>query len=98
MKLPTQFGKVLAGLLCVVLACFMTVEVAHNHPANDIDGAHCPICATAHIAIDSPPSVFTAQVLYVLAAVSVGEPLPGSRAVVFTAFIRPPPALLPSTL
>jgi hypothetical protein len=96
--LPTQFGKVLAGLLCVVLACFMTVEVAHNHPVSDIDGAHCPICATAHIAIDSAPAVLAAQVLHVVAAVPAGEPLSGSRAVVFTAFIRPPPAQLPSTL
>jgi hypothetical protein len=95
MKLPTQFGKVLAGLLCLVLACFMTVEVAHNHPAGDLDGAHCPICATAHIAIDSHPNAIVAQVLHVVAAITAGEPLPGSRAVVVTAFIRPPPAPLP---
>lgn len=77
--------------MTLVLVSFMTVEVAHNHPANDPSGAHCQICAMAHIAVENHPVIFTERILHVIAAVSAGEPLPGSRAVVFTGFIRPPP-------
>ena len=79
--------------MSLVLVSFMTVEVAHTHPLNDLSGDHCQICAMAHMAVENHPVIFTERILHVIAAVSAGEPLPGSRAVVFTTFIRPPPAL-----
>uniref|UniRef100_A0A7V4XS58 Lipoprotein n=1 Tax=Acidobacterium capsulatum TaxID=33075 RepID=A0A7V4XS58_9BACT len=92
MKISLRSLKVFACLMTLVLVSFMTVEVAHNHPANDLSGARCQICAMAHIAVENHPSIFTERILHVIAAVSAGEPLPGSRMVVFTGFIRPPPA------
>lgn len=77
--------------MCLVLVSFMTVEVAHTHPINDLSGSHCQICAMAHIAVENHPVIFTERILHVIAAVSAGDPLPGSRTVVFTTFIRPPP-------
>lgn len=78
----------------MVLAVFMTVEVAHNDPANpggSVDTSHCQLCAAAHIAVDTQPTWMTAYVLRLIERVSIGEPDPGSSAVVVTAFIRPPP-------
>jgi hypothetical protein len=86
-----KFGKLLAVLLCLVLAVFMTVEVAHNDPAGPADPSHCQLCATAHVAIDTQPTWMTAYVLQLIERISIGEPDPGSIAVVVTAFIRPPP-------
>ncbi len=86
-----QFGKLLAVLLCVVLAVFMTVEVTHSHPDTPVDASHCQLCASAHVAIDVQPTWMTAYVLRLIERVSSGEVSPGSVAVVVTAFIRPPP-------
>ncbi len=86
-----QFGKLLAVLLCVVLAVFMTVEVAHSHPDTPVDASHCQLCASAHVAVDTQPAWMTAYVLRLIERVSIGEACPGSLAVVVTAFIRPPP-------
>jgi hypothetical protein len=72
----------------------MTVEAAHSHPAG-IAGTtpiHCQFCATAHVAIASQPSWLTGYVLRLIGTVVIGEPSVGTRPVVFTAFIRPPPA------
>lgn len=91
MKPNTRHWKALACLLSLVLVCFMTVEVAHGHPANDPSGQHCQICAMAHMAVENHPTVFTERVERVIAAVIVAQARPGSRAVVFTRFIRPPP-------
>jgi hypothetical protein len=96
MKLDGKFAKLLVCLLAGVLALFMTVEAAHHHVTSETaSGTHCQICSMAHIAIDTHPGVFTAYVLHTLAAVKAGEPLTQSRLVVFTGFIRPPPAKLP---
>jgi hypothetical protein len=86
-----QFGKLLAVVLCVVLAVFMTVEVAHNDPAGPADSSHCQLCAAAHVAIDTQPAWMTAYVLRLIERISIGQPDPGSSPVVVTAFIRPPP-------
>jgi hypothetical protein len=87
----SKFGRLLAVLLCAVLAVFMTVEVAHNDHAGPADNAHCQLCASAHVAIDTQPMWMTAYVLRLIERISIGEPDPGSSAVVVTAFIRPPP-------
>ncbi len=88
-----KFARVLVTLLCVLLAVFMTVEIAHHHPAGVPDGAptQCQFCATAHVAIASQPSWLTSYVLHLIGIVSIGETSRGSRTVVQTAFIRPPP-------
>jgi hypothetical protein len=93
MKPNTRNWKALACLLSLVLVCFMTVEVAHGHPANDPSGQHCQICAMAHMAVENHPTIFIQRVERTIAAVIVAQARPGSRAVVFTRFIRPPPAL-----
>ncbi len=53
--------------------------------------AHCQLCATAHTAVASQPAWLTGFVLHLIGQISIGEPSPGSRVVVVTAFIRPPP-------
>ena len=94
MRQPNQFGKVLIVLLGALLAVFMTFEVAHSHPAGDVTAsAHCQVCATAHAAVASQPAWLTSFVLHIIGKVVLGEPSRGSRAVVHTAFIRPPPVV-----
>lgn len=93
MKPVSKSWKALASLLALVLVCFMTVEVAHGHPANDPSGQHCQICAMAHMAIENHPIVFTQRIEHVVAAVIPAEARAGSRYIVFTRFIRPPPAV-----
>lgn len=93
MKPVPRYWKALACLLSVVLACFMTVEAAHGHPANDPAGQHCQICAMAHMAVASQPTIFVPRVEHVVARVILAESRPGSRAVVVTRFIRPPPTV-----
>jgi hypothetical protein len=41
--------------------------------------------------VDTQPTWMTAYVLRLIERISIGEPAPGSSAVVVTAFIRPPP-------
>lgn len=99
MRQPTQLGKVLIGLLSLLLAVFMTFEVAHSHTAvaGDINAStHCQICATAHVAIAGQPAWLTGYILHLIGTVTIGEPTRGSRIVVRTAFIRPPPPVEPS--
>jgi hypothetical protein len=95
MRRPGKFGKVVALILGLFLAFFMTVEVAHSHlPDSDIaTTSHCQLCLTAHVAIASQPAWLTGYVLHLIGNVSIGEPSRGSQVVVFTAFIRPPPAV-----
>ena len=93
MKPLARHWKALVSLMCVVLVCFMTVEAAHNRPADDPPGHCCQICALAHIAIEHHPVTFAERVERVVAAVVIAQARPGSRAVVFTRFIRPPPAV-----
>ena len=99
MRQPTQYGKVLIGLLSLLLAVFMTVEAAHTHSTITGDGtssAQCQICATAHVAVAGQPAWLTGYVLHLIGTVTLGEPTRGSRIVVRTSFIRPPPPVEPS--
>jgi ammonia channel protein AmtB len=93
MMYPTKFARVLVTLLCVFLVFFMTAELAHSHAGSLRDNApvHCQLCATAHVAVASQPSWLTGYVLHLIGEVTIGETSRGSRAVVQTAFIRPPP-------
>jgi hypothetical protein len=89
-----RFGKVFACVFCLILTVFMTVQVAHVHADAAMDSSHCQICSAAHIAVDAKPAWLTPFVLELIRMVSLGEPATGSRAVLVTAFIRPPPASL----
>jgi hypothetical protein len=93
MTYSAKFTRVLVTLLCVFLVFFMTAEVAHSHAGGLPDNApvHCQFCATAHIAVASQSSWLTSYVLHLIGEVTVGETSRGSRTVVQTAFIRPPP-------
>ncbi|RRA49558.1 hypothetical protein [Acidipila sp. EB88] len=91
MKPTTVTGKIILGLLCLLLAVFMTVEVAHSH-ADLVGGSHCQLCASSHLAVDAAPAWLTPLVLFLLGIVSLGEPATGSRPVVMTTLIRPPPS------
>lgn len=93
MKPVPRHWKALACLLILVIVCFMTVEVAHGHPANDPTGQYCPICAMAHIAVSSHPTISVPRIEHAVATVILAESRAGSRAVVFTRFIRPPPSV-----
>lgn len=77
--------------LCCVLLLFLTVEIAHGHADGAPDAAHCPLCAAAHVAIGVSPAWLTAAIFLLLGILCMGDSSPGSRAVLVTAFIRPPP-------
>ena len=96
MTASSKSGKFLVALLCVFLAFLMTAEAAHIHPDSAPDAIHCPFCAAPHLAVSSAPSWLTGYVLRLIGAVTLGEPSRGSRIVVPTAFIRPPPAVASS--
>lgn len=83
--------RVLALALCCVLLLFMTVEVAHTHDGAATDGTHCQLCLAAHHVVGGTVQVFAPAVLQSFGGVTFGEPRPGARAVLVTAFIRPPP-------
>ena len=94
MRQPIKLGRIFVGLLALMLVVFMTIEVAHTHAegAGDVNtAAHCQICATAHVAAASQPAWLTGFVLHLIGSITIGEPTRGSRTVVRTAFIRPPP-------
>ncbi len=91
MRAAPKIGKVIAGILCLILAVFMTAEVAHGH-ANATDASHCQLCASAHLATDVHPVWLAPVTAVLLGLIYLGEPSPGARAVLVTAFIRPPPA------
>ena len=81
--------------MCVLFVFLMTVEVARSHPNETGDFAattHCQLCATAHIAVVSQPFALSAYVLRLIGTVLVGDVSRGSPAVIFTTYIRPPPA------
>jgi hypothetical protein len=96
MAASPKLGKLLAALLCVFLAFLMTAEAAHIHADGSPDAIHCSFCAAPHVAVSSAPSWLTGYVLRLIGAVTIGEPSRGSRMVVPTAFIRPPPAVASS--
>jgi hypothetical protein len=93
MTYSAKFARVLVTLLCVFLVFFMTAEMAHSHSGGLLDNApvHCQLCATAHVAVASQTSWLTGYVLHLIGEVTIGQTSRGSRAVVQTAFIRPPP-------
>ncbi|MCU1312974.1 MAG: hypothetical protein JWM54_731 [Acidobacteriaceae bacterium] len=93
MTYSAKFARVLVTLLCVFLVFFMTAELAHSHAGSLLDNApvHCQFCATAHVALATQPSWLTSYVLHLIGEVTIGETSRGSRAVVQTVFIRPPP-------
>ena len=91
MKSKSKFIRILVGFMCLVLAVFMTAEVAHTH-ADVAASGHCQLCTAAHLAIDVRPASLMPVMLLLLGRVAMGDPSPGSRAVLITAFIRPPPA------
>ena len=90
MKSKSKFAGIIVGLLCLILTVFMIAEVAHSH-ADIAAAGHCQLCAAAHLATDVQPAYLTPVLLLLLGTVAPGEPSPGSRAVLVTAFIRPPP-------
>lgn len=101
MRPPTQLAKLLICLQMLLMAVFMTVEVAHSHPvsASGHDASiHCELCATAHLATADEAALPIASVFRPVGTVIVGVRTRGSRTVVRTAFIRPPPVADPSLL
>src|SRR5271170_4892567 len=95
MRRPNHFGRFLISLLGLFLAVFMTFEVAHGHSGTGANASgsstHCQLCMTAHTAVSNQPAWLTGFVLRLIGEVSIGEPSCGSRVVIFTVHIRPPP-------
>ncbi len=92
-KLQSRISRILVGLLCLTLLVFVTAELAHGH-ANAADASHCQLCAVSHLATSVVPTALAPVALLLVGTVYPGEPSPGARAVLVTAFIRPPPVLL----
>ena len=91
MKPRSKALAILLGLLCIALAVFMTVEASHSHVGVAASG-HCSLCASAHLAIHTEPAWLTPLILLLLGTVFFGEALPGSRPLLLTSCIRPPPS------
>ena len=94
MKHRTQLGRLLALCLSVVLAVFLTVQVAHSH---DLDSAgenpgHCPICQLAHVSTGAQAVVTIAAPMQFQPHLILSEPSPGSPVIAFNHVSRPPPA------
>ena len=87
-----KFGKLLVLVVCLALAIFMTVEVTHFHDSG-IDAAHCQLCASAHIAVDSQPAWLTTYVLRLIELVPVTDVSPRAGPAILTAYSRPPPVV-----
>jgi len=91
--------RLLLGLLCIVLVVVCgSIQAVHVHPDGDILHADCPLCATAHVAVQvvqPPVAEFVAPVLSVVEAF---VPIVRTRTFcIFALFTRPPPApLLPA--
>ncbi len=68
--------KLILALLCIslVIACG-TIQAVHVHPNGDISRADCPLCATAHVAIQIVESPATSHVAPVVAIID--PTLPG---------------------
>ena len=86
--------RVLAVVLCAVLFLFMTAALAHSHADEPSSSSHCQICSTAHLVADPQPPALCSLTWFQVGQVALGEVSAGSRAVLVTAFIRPPPASL----
>lgn len=95
MRHSNQFGKLVALTLSLFLVFFMTAEVSHVHsgdPASLAAMSHCQLCMTAHVASADQPAWLTEYVVHLIGQVSIGEPSLESHQVIFSSFIRPPPA------
>lgn len=90
----TPVRKLFTLLLVVLLAVFMTAEVAHSHPTGTVDlssASHCQLCAIAHIGTVAQPAWLTAHIQHLIGVITLAEPSLQSRLTIPTAFIRPPP-------
>ena len=85
--------KLLLALLCVVLviACG-TIQAIHVHPDADLSHADCPLCATAHVAVQAIEPPVTLHVAPVVSMVEAYLPtIPSRTLTTFALFTRPPP-------
>jgi len=87
----SKVAKLLTIAFCCVLLLFMTVEIAHGHADGVPDAAHCPLCGIAHMTVSVAPAWLITAIFLLLGILCMGDSSPGSRAVLVTAFIRPPP-------
>ena len=85
--------KLLLALLCIalVVACG-TIQVIHVHPDGDLSHADCPLCATAHVAVQVIEPPVTLHVAPVVSMVEAFLPaIPSRTLTTFALFTRPPP-------
>lgn len=90
--------KLILALLCIslVIACG-TIQAVHVHPNGDISRADCPLCATAHVAIQIVESPASSHVAPVVAIIETFLPAVPSRTLLtFALFTRPPPVDVPT--
>jgi hypothetical protein len=83
----------LLAVLCIVLvvACG-TIQAVHVHPNGDLSHADCPLCATAHSAVqivEPPVSLHVAPVVAIIEAFL--PTVPPRTFFTFALFTRPPP-------
>jgi hypothetical protein len=86
--------KLFLALLCIglVLACG-TIQAVHVHPDGDISHADCPLCATAHVAVQVVVPPVTLHIAPVVEMVEALIPALRPKALsIFALFTRPPPA------
>jgi hypothetical protein len=85
--------KLLLALLCIalVIACG-TIQAIHVHPDADLSHADCPLCATAHVAVQVVEPPVTLHVAPVVSMVEAYLPtIPSRTLTTFALFTRPPP-------
>jgi hypothetical protein len=86
--------KLLLALLCIslVIACG-TIQAIHVHPDADLSHADCPLCATAHVAVQVVEPPVALHVAPVVSLVETFLPaIPSRTLTTFALFTRPPPA------
>ena len=91
-----QFGRWVTLLGCLVFAAFMTAEGAHLHPLASHATAHCALCAVEHTPLRSRTICAPETVLRAVSEVVSRPTSSGTRFVVLTSPIRPPPYGSPS--
>jgi hypothetical protein len=85
--------KLVLALLCIalVIACG-TIQAIHVHADGDLSHADCPLCATAHVAVQVVEPPVTLHVAPVISLVEAYLPAIPSRTLsIFALFTRPPP-------
>jgi hypothetical protein len=85
--------KLILALLCIslVIACG-TIQAVHVHPNGDISRADCPLCATAHVAlqiVELPASLHVAPIMGIVEKFLPA--VPSRTLLTFALFTRPPP-------